>query len=596
MGADPRTPDKLSGALARPLTRRQALQGMAFAGAAAFLAACGANTATTAPTAAPTAAPTTPPTAAPTAAATAAATAAPTAAATAAPTAAATAAPTAAATAAPTAAPSASTGGKAGGSLNILVQDAIGTSQGQFDPRRGTDQSAFFVKAHVFRTILDADPLTGNVTPVLAADIPTQEDDKTWLLKLKPGIPFHDGSVLKASDVKYTVESINSKELNSLYNNVYNFIDSMDVVDDNTIRFHLKSPFGAFLERLASLAPVPQAVAEAKGLDEFGRSPVGTGPYVFGSFPPDGDLKLTRFDGYTLGAPALLDELVWKRILEGSSRIAALQSGEADVVLHVPPDLYSVVGTGGIVTGKTDGTAYDAILYNNSKDPFTNKLTRQAIAYGINRDDYNQASWGGLSTPTFSPLPSWHWAYNANGLQFKTDADKAKALLTQAGLTQPVSFELMGATAQTQLVGVTVLQGQLQKAGFDPQLKIGDGDAMYSFVFDHTFQSYNFYGDTGLLGMDPDIWYRWLYYGTFTNAPAAETKAMQQKIDAAATIAASEVDKRKAAYADLQDFLMEQQQITHISSRPVLNAWLDSISGFAPRYNNIPDFSVVSKG
>ena len=61
----------------------------------------------------------------------------------------------------------------------------------------------------------------------------------------------------------------------------------------------------------------------------------------------------------------------------------------------------------------------------------------------------------------------------------------------------------MGATAQTQLVGVTVLQGQLQKAGFDPQLKIGDGDAMYSFVFDHTFQSYNFYGDTGLLGMDP---------------------------------------------------------------------------------------------
>ena len=110
------------------------------------------------------------------------------------------------------------------------MQDAIGTSQGQFDPRRGTDQSAFFVKAHVFRTILDADPLTGNVTPVLAADIPTQEDDKTWLLKLKPGIPFHDGSVLKASDVKYTVESINSKELNSLYNNVYNFIDSMDVV------------------------------------------------------------------------------------------------------------------------------------------------------------------------------------------------------------------------------------------------------------------------------------------------------------------------------------------------------------------------------
>ena len=71
---------------------------------------------------------------------------------------------------------------------------------------------------------------------------------------------------------------------------------------------------------------------------------------------------------------------------------------------------------------------------------------------------------------------------------------------------------------------------------------------------------------------------------------------MQQKIDAAATIAASEVDKRKAAYADLQDFRTEQQQITHISSRPVLNAWLDSIAGFAPRYNNIPDFSVVSKG
>jgi len=561
MSVEDRLPADVLSFLERPITRRRALAFMGLSATAAALAACGASTsATTAPTAAGTAAPT----------------------------AAGTAAPTAAVTAAPTAA-----GPAKGGTVTIGVQDSIGAD---LDPRSGTDNAAFFVKAQVFQTLLQLDPKTGTITPGLAAALPTQIDELTWEMKLRPGVIWHDGSAVTAKDVKYTMGKVNDKEFNSLFINTYNFVASVEVIDDTTMRFKLARPFGAFLDRMTGFAPVPEAIAEKMGRDEYKRKPVGNGPWMISDVVPEQALTLKPFDKWA-GEKPKLDTVIWKRFPDGAARITALQTSAIDITISVPPDIFPILGTGGVVTGTVPATSYDAVAFNCGKPPFDNKLVRQAFAHAINRDELMQVAWGGRATAAWGPLPPWHWATNSNGNKLEYDPEKAKALLAQAGVTLPLQFELLGQNAGPQLLMVTTIQAQLQKVGFAPTLKLADGDSAYAFVDDKSFQAFNFYGDTGLLGLDPDIWYRWLQYGTFfNNSTEAENKKFQVAIDAAAAIGADKKDERLKAYWALQDLLAEEQRILHIDGRNVFNAWRDNIAGFQPTYNNVPNMSVVSKG
>ena len=545
---DDRVSPELASLLARPITRRRALGFMGLGATSAFLAACGTSS---------------------------------------------------------TPAPAASAGGgspapkpttavaKTGGTVTIGVQDSIAAD---LDPRSGTDNAAFFVKGQCFQTLLILDPKSGVITPGLASEMPKQTDDLTWEMKLRPGVLWHDGSTVTTKDVKYTLDLVNNKEFNSLFINTFNFIKSVEVVDDTNLRFHLGQPFGAFLDRMSGFAPVPEAAAEKLGRDAYKRKPIGNGPWIVSEVVPEQTITLKPFDKWA-GDKVKLDSVVWKRYADGAARVTALQSSAIDVTISVPPDIFPILGTGGIVTGTVPATSYDGVAFNCGKAPFNNKLVRQAFAHAINREELIQVAWGGQATPAWGPLPPWHWATNPNGKRQEHDPEKAKALLAQAGVTVPVQFELLGQNAGPQLLMVTTLQAQLQKVGFAPTLKLADGDSAYAFVDDKSWQAFNFYGDTGLLGLDPDIWYRWLQYGTFfNNSTEAENQKFKDAIDAAAKIGSDKKDERLKAYWALQDLLAEEERIIHIDGRNVFNAWRDNVAGYQPTYNNVPNMSVVSKG
>jgi ABC-type transport system substrate-binding protein len=144
----------------------------------------------------------------------------------------------------------------------------------------------------------------------------------------------------------------------------------------------------------------------------------------------------------------------------------------------------------------------------------------------------------------------------------------------------------------------TIVTSQLQAAGFKVKTKTGEVNSLYNSVLgsNPTFQAFAMYGNTGLFGYDPDIWYRWLYYGspgTFLNVTAAEQAPISKAIDDAATIDASDRDAQKKAYFGLQDMLTEACEMVHIDCRDNLEGWSNSLEDYSISIDNIPDLNSV---
>lgn len=491
--------------------------------------------------------------------------------------------------------------GSTGGTPNRAATVSIANASGALalDPRVGADEGTFLVKKHVFSTVTKVNPVSGVVTPLLAAELPSKIDDHTWQVKLKPNVKFQDGSAMTASDLAFTLNSMNSKSLNSLYAAIFGAWKAT-AKDSTTVILTLEKPFAAVPARLGILAVVPQKVVEKIGDKAFGLHPVGTGPFDFVSWPGASQaapIKLSRAHSYSLGSLPSIGGLSMTTILDDSARINSLLSGASDICTLVAPDLYQGLSNSA-VKAKGNGSTYDAIMMNNNKAPFNDKRVRMALGYAIDRDAIIKTVWNGLAVPAYGPLPPWHWAYNPNGTKLEYNVAKAKSLLAQAGYTSGgPEIQLMFPNSTTSTAMGTIVTSQLQAAGFKVTPKTGEVNSLYSTVFNRTFQAFAMYGNTGLFGYDPDIWYRWLYYGspgTFLNVTPAQQAPIDKAIDAAATISSSDRTAQKGAYFALQNMLADECEMVHIDTRDNAQAWSKQLHGYTISPDNIPDLVHVT--
>lgn len=487
-----------------------------------------------------------------------------------------------------------------GGGANRVIHIANGSGALALDPRVGADEGTFSVKKHVFSTLTTVNPVTGIVTPLLASALPTKLDDRTWQVALKPNLKFSDGSPLTADDVVFTIASMNSKTLNSLYTAIFGGWTAT-AKDSNTVVIALDKPFAAVPARLAQIAIVPKAIVEKVGDKAFGLNPVGSGPFEFVSWPGASQaapITLKRAGSYSLGDLPAIGGITVTTILDDSARLTSLQSGSSDVCTQVAPNLYA--GLSGVSKDKANGSMYDAIMLNNNKAPFNDKRVRMAVAHAIDREAIIKTVWNSLAAAAYGPLPPWHWASNPDGKKLSYDVQAAKSLLAEAGFANGgPEIELMFPNSTSSSAMGTIVASQLQAAGFKVTTKTGEVNSLYNSVLggNPTFQAFVMYGNTGLFGYDPDIWYRWIYYGspgTFLNTTPAQQAPISAAIDAAATIDDSDRDAQKKAYFALQDMLTDECEMVHIDTRNNIEAWNKSLGGYSVPVDNIPDLKTVT--
>ena len=301
--------------------------------------------------------------------------------------------------------------------------------------------------------------------PQLAESYEASPDGLVYTIKLKQGVPFHDGSEFDAEAVKVNFERVLDKKNGLTRYTYFNFVDKVEVVDKYTVRFTLKTPMSAFIARLANGTGqmiCPSAIAK-EGNDGLAFRPCGTGPYLLKSFNPSTKLEVVKNPNYRIKGLPKLDSITWLPVPENQTRVNMLLTGEADYVHSLPPELYKRLTDRNDIKLFNFPSIYQRWLtINMLHKPFDDIRVRQAIAYAINKKAYAKVVFDGFARPAASVLPPEipgavsfdEWPY---------DPKKARELLKEAGYPNGFETQLWGAfNNSTVNKGLQFLQQQLQ--------------------------------------------------------------------------------------------------------------------------------------
>src|SRR5262245_33507877 len=188
------------------------------------------------------------------------------------------------------------------------------------------------------------------VQPALAESW-KQESATSWVFVLRKGVKFHDGTPFNAAAVKFNFERLLDPATKARDANMLAALDTVEVIDDTTVRLKLKRPFAPLVRTLAYILGymVSPTAAKAVSLQDFGRAPVATGPFKLARWVSGDHIMLVANKDYWRGTPKI-DEITWKFVPQSATRAALLRSGDVDFVETIDgPDLASVEGDGKLV-------------------------------------------------------------------------------------------------------------------------------------------------------------------------------------------------------------------------------------------------------
>ena len=442
-----------------------------------------------------------------------------------------------------------------------------------------------------------------NKVPALLADAPTQEDDLTWTLSFRQGVIFHDGTEMKASDFKFTMDLIQNPDTASLFANFLTPIDGVDVIDDYSARVHLNQPFGLFPERLFVVSVLPEATFSEMGIDRFGLAPVGTGPFAFQNMIAQDRVELARNPDYFVEGLPLLDNLIYREVPEASVRLANLVASQSDIMEQVPPESYDIFSQApGIVAGSGPSTRRAGIMFNCTKAPLNDARVRQALSYAIDRQAIIDTVLSGNGLPgNGTSIPPTMDNHNADANRYNHDPDMARALLSEAG-AEGIKLELMAGSLKFLADTVTLIKPMVEAVGIETEIRLIEVEAGYQFVFDRSFDTYTTWGNTSALGSDIDIHTRWIY-GPFLGSGESLfgwgpensdnfEQAHSLMNEAAAT---ADAEERHTKYDQVQD-IASNDAVEFILYWPDnLGAWKDNITGYVPPVDDVIDASQIAK-
>ena len=308
------------------------------------------------------------------------------------------------------------------------------------------------------------------IIPWLATSL-ENPDELTWRFHLQEGVKFHNGNDFKANDVKFTIERL--KEDDSVWN-TRNFVDRVEVVDDFTVDIITKEPFAAFMTRLVLWHMTDEEYFNEVGAEGFLESPAGTGPYKFVEWVKDERVVLEANEAYWRGAPPI-KTVIFVPIPETATRLAALESGDVDIVTAVPPE-YIDQPAEGIQISTVPGTRAFYLGMNVNVEPFDDVRVRQAMNYAVDVDSIIKYVLNGLARPIDNPLLPEAFGYAATPV-YHYDPEKAMSLLAEAGY--PDGFEMEIDTYPALKEIAEAVAGQLSAVGIDATVNINEKAAVY---------------------------------------------------------------------------------------------------------------------
>jgi len=305
----------------------------------------------------------------------------------------------------------------------------------------------------------------GTPIPALAESWTVSDDGTVFTFKLREGLKFANGRDLTADDVKYSFERLLSPEQAAptafMFESLVGAKDRLagnasevagiKVLDPLTVEFTTEIPVWSMMQRFA-LPPgfiIAKEGVEAAG-DNFGRQPLGAGPFMLDSWESGVRVAGSRNPYYFAEGQPFFDGFELQLGVEASIGVLRMESGEADIALEFVPnaDYPRLVADPVLSTRllKSEGfpnTGY--VIMNNNKEPFNNLDVRKALSMAVDRQRLVQIL-NGRATPIGGFLPASVVGHNPDVVAPEYDPEGAKALLAQAGYPDGFSTTLLTTT------------------------------------------------------------------------------------------------------------------------------------------------------
>jgi peptide/nickel transport system substrate-binding protein len=317
---------------------------------------------------------------------------------------------------------------------------------------------------HIYETLMDRD-VDGVLTPRLATSWEIKEDaPDTWVFTLREGVTFHDGAAFTAEDVVFSLDRARSEKSNMRQLHVD--VAEVIAVDDYTVEVRMTGPSPLYPNNLTNTFIMDKDWSEANnvvevqdyaaGEDNYAvRNTNGTGPYILTEREVDVRSVLTINENHWAETPPAVTEIIYLPITDAATRVAALLSGEVDIVQDVPvQDIDRLTNTAGIriETGPENRVIYfgyrfgeEPLASSNITDsnPFNSPLVREAMELAIDRDAIQQVVMRGQSIPTGVANPPFvdGWTEELDAYP-AVDLDRARELLAEAGYPDGFSVTL----------------------------------------------------------------------------------------------------------------------------------------------------------
>jgi peptide/nickel transport system substrate-binding protein len=516
-------------------------------GAALLLAACGAP-ATTAPPAAATAAPGAPTTAA----------------------------------AAPTAAQPAATAVPAAAKVLKMARNAEPFSP--FIPWIIDDNPCLFISVNVYDSLLRTTKDGSSVEPALADKWETSTDGLTWTFHLHPGVKFSDGTLMKASDAKVSLDMARMST-KSVWASSYAAIKNITATDDSTLTITLSQPHAPLLSELAMFpaAILPADLATASDAKDFDNAKAwvtrGTGAYMVNGWSKGNVLVLKRNPNYWKGTPAL-DEVDIEYIPDDNTRLLKLQGGQTDVIDFVP--LSQIAPLSALPNIKAQAfpiQQFTNLMFNTTKKPLDDVTIRQALNYATDKDAIIKTVYFGQAKVMTSPIPpGTYWDKTLPGYPF--DVAKAQSLMKASSSPNGFTLDLILQSGNTNNANIaTILKDEWSKIGVTLNLVTLDtavvrtnyraGDFMAAIAgWTNDMNDPTEIVNYEMRGGSPTF-----AYWTRFNDPAVNDKITAADLEQDKT-------KREALYDQLQKTFLDAAPFVFLVYNPATAAWRSNVNGF----------------
>ena len=264
------------------------------------------------------------------------------------------------------------------------------------------------------------------------------KDGLTITFYLKKGVRWTDGVEFTAEDVMFGYKTIIDEKIPTPYKGDFLQVEKAEVIDRYTFRVTYKKPFAPALASWGNLPILPKHILEGKDITkiDFGRHPIGMGPFILQKWDPGQKLILKANNDYFEGRP-YLDYYIYRIIPDQATMFMELRTGGIDM-MGLTPIQYKRQTNTPYFKKNFQKFKYPTLVYTylgfNLKHPFFKDIrVRKAIAYGIDKQEIVDVVLFGLGTIATGPYLPNTWPYNPNVQKYEYNPEKAKKLLQQAG-------------------------------------------------------------------------------------------------------------------------------------------------------------------